>query len=70
MSTVVYNGVPYLSEAIESVINQDYEGLEYIVIDGQSTDGSVDVIKSYEQRIQKWVSEPDEGIYDALNKGI
>jgi len=68
--TVVYNGLPFLSEAIESVINQEYEGLEYIVIDGQSTDGSLDVIKSYGQSIHKWVSEPDEGIYDAMNKGI
>ena len=68
--TVVYNGLPYLSEAIESVIYQDIEGLEYIVIDGNSTDGSVGVIKSYEESIDKWKSEPDNGIYDAMNKGI
>jgi glycosyltransferase involved in cell wall biosynthesis len=62
--------MPYLSEAIESVIHQDIEGLEYIVIDGNSTDGSVGVIKSYEESIDKWISEPDNGIYDAMNKGI
>jgi len=68
--TVVYNGLPYLSEAIESVINQDIDGLEYIVIDGNSTDSSVEVIKSYEESIDKWISEPDSGIYHAMNKGI
>lgn len=68
--TVVHNGLPYLSEAIESVIHQDVEELEYIIIDGNSEDGSVDVIKSYRKDIDKWVSEPDNGIYDAMNKGI
>lgn len=66
----MYNGLPHLSEAIESVINQDFPGLEYIVIDGNSTDGSVDLIRSYQNHIDKWVSEPDHGIYDAMNKGI
>lgn len=68
--TVVYNGLPYLHEAIESVLNQDSELLEYIVVDGGSIDGSLDVIKSYQSNINQWVSEPDKGIYHAMNKGI
>lgn len=67
---MVYNGLPHLSEAIESVINQDFTGLQYIIIDGNSTDGSADVIRSYQNQIDKWISEPDSGIYDAMNKGI
>lgn len=68
--TVVYNGLPYLSEAIESVINQDTDTLEYIVVDGGSNDNSLDVIKSFQPHIKQWVSEPDNGIYHAMNKGI
>jgi len=68
--TVVYNGEKYLEETILSVINQSYDNIEYIVIDGGSTDGTLNIIKKYEDRIDYWVSENDSGIYDAMNKGI
>lgn len=63
------NGKQYLEQAIRSVITQPYEHIEYIVIDGGSKDGTVDIIRRYEEQIDYWVSEPDEGIYDAMNKG-
>jgi len=65
----VLNGKQYLEQAIRSVITQPYEHIEYIVIDGGSKDGTVDIIRRYEGQIDYWVSEPDEGIYDAMNKG-
>jgi len=68
--TVVYNNKNYLEDAINSVLNQSYSNIEYIVIDGGSTDGTVDIIKKYDNNISTWVSEPDRGIYDAMNKGI
>ena len=68
--TVVRNSVSLLEETVLSVINQTYRNIEYIVIDGGSNDGTVDIIKKYENRISLWVSEPDNGIYDAMNKGI
>lgn len=68
--TVVFNGEKYLEETIQSVINQTYPNVEYIIIDGGSTDGTLDIIKKYEHAIDYWVSEPDKGIYDAMNKGI
>jgi glycosyltransferase involved in cell wall biosynthesis len=67
--TVVLNGEEYLEQAIRSVINQPREHIEYIVIDGGSRDGTLDIIKRYAEQIDYWVSEPDEGIYDAMNKG-
>ncbi len=68
--TVVYNGVEYLEETIKSVINQSYDNVEYIIIDGGSTDGTLDIIKKYEDKIDYWVSEADSGIYAAMNKSI
>ena len=55
---------------INSVLGQSFQGFEYIIIDGGSTDGSIDIIKKYESRIDYWVSEPDNGVYNAMNKGI
>jgi len=68
--TVVYNGEKYLEETIQNVINQTYDNVEYIIIDGGSTDGTLDIIKKYEDRVDYWASEKDSGIYDAMNKGI
>jgi len=68
--TVVYNGEQFLEETIQSVINQSYDNMEYIIIDGGSSDGTLDVINKYEDRIDYWVSEKDKGISDAFNKGV
>jgi len=68
--TVVRNGEKTLEETILSVINQTYKNVEYIIVDGASTDGTLDIIKKYEDKIDYWISEPDDGIYDAMNKGI
>ena len=68
--TAVYNRVNEIEQCITSVINQTYDNVEYIVIDGGSTDGTVDVIKKYNDKISYWCSEPDKGIYDAWNKGL
>jgi glycosyltransferase len=68
--TVVYNNAKTLGDAIESVLNQTFNNIEYIIVDGNSNDGSQDIIRKYEKRIAHWVSEPDKGMYDALNKGI
>jgi len=68
--TITYNAVSVLEETILSVINQTYDNIEYIIIDGGSTDGTFDIIKKYEDKIDYWVSESDRGIYDAMNKGI
>jgi hypothetical protein len=67
--TVVLDGERYLEQAIQSVVSQSYQSIEYIVVDGGSRDGTINVIKRYEARIDYWVSEPDKGIYDAMNKG-
>ncbi len=68
--TVVRNGLPYIEETLRSVLSQDYPDIEYIVIDGGSTDGTVELIRKYQQKIKYWVSEPDKGISDAFNKGL
>ena len=68
--TVVFNGEKLLEETIQSVISQTYENVEYIIIDGGSTDGTLDIIKRNEDKIDYWISEKDKGIYDAMNKGI
>lgn len=68
--TVVYNGETCLEETIQSVVNQTYDNIEYIIIDGGSTDGTLQIIKKYENQIDYWVSEQDHGIYDAMNKGV
>ena len=68
--TINYNNRDGLEKTIQSVINQTCQDFEFIIIDGGSTDGSVDIIKKYNDRINYWVSEPDKGIYNAMNKGI
>lgn len=68
--TVCYNAVDLIEDTICSVLKQSYSDIEYIIIDGGSTDGTIDTITKYEERIEKWISEPDKGIYDAMNKGI
>jgi len=68
--TVVYNNERTITDAIESVLGQTYKNIEYIVIDGNSTDGTVDRIAPYHRNIHHFVSEKDKGIYDAMNKGL
>ena len=68
--TVCLNSEKHLEQTIQSVLGQTYDNIEYIIIDGGSTDKTLDIIKKYEERINYWVSEPDKGIYDAMNKGI
>ena len=68
--TPCYNAVKHIEETILSIVSQDYSNLEYIIIDGGSTDGTVDIIKKYEDKITYWISEKDTGIYNAMNKGI
>lgn len=67
--TVCFNAASTLEKTILSVLDQTYPNIEYIIIDGGSTDGSVDIIKKYADQLAYWVSEPDNGIYDAMNKG-
>src|SRR5687768_14881624 len=68
--TVCFNSVATIRDAIESVLSQEYPDLEYIVIDGGSTDGTCEVVRSFGSRIAVFVSERDRGIYDAMNRGL
>ncbi len=68
--TVVFNRKELLEKTILSVINQTYKNIDFVIIDGGSTDGTVDIIKKYSDNISYWVSEKDNGIYDAMNKGL
>ena len=68
--TVVFNSKNDLDQTLQNIISQNYSSFEIIVIDGCSTDGTLDVIEKYQDHISYWVSEPDKGIYDAMNKGI
>ena len=68
--TVVFNSKSSLEKTIKSITEQEYKDIEYIIIDGGSTDGTVDIIKKYEKFISVWISEHDKGIYDAMNKGL
>lgn len=68
--TVVYNGAEFVRDCIESILTQTYTDIEYIIVDGKSTDGTVDIVKSYGTKVAHFISEPDKGLYDAMNKGI
>ena len=68
--TVSYNSAETIKDTIESILSQDYENIEYIIIDGGSTDGTVDIVKNYADKIDYFVSEADYGIFDGMNKGI
>lgn len=68
--TVSYNSSATIKDTIESVRSQDFSDIEYVIVDGNSKDGTVEVIKSMESEIDKWITEPDKGIYDAMNKAI
>lgn len=68
--TVTFNSAKYLQSCIDSVASQDYYNIEYIIVDGGSTDETISIIKKNEGKIAKWVSEKDKGIYDAINKGM
>ena len=68
--TVAFNSVQTIKDTIESIISQDYNNIEYIIIDGGSTDGTIDVVKQYTNSVVYFCSEADNGIYDGMNKGI
>jgi glycosyltransferase involved in cell wall biosynthesis len=68
--TVCYNSAATLEKTILSVAGQTHSNIEYLIVDGNSKDGTLDIIRKYEDKITKWISEPDKGLYDAMNKGI
>jgi glycosyltransferase involved in cell wall biosynthesis len=68
--TVCYNSASHISDAILSVARQNYPEIEHIIVDGGSTDGTEEILKAHENKIAQWISEPDSGIYDAMNKGL
>lgn len=68
--TVCFNSAETIEDTIRSVLNQDYQQIEYIIVDGQSSDDTVSIVKSHSRHIDRFISEPDNGIYDAMNKGI
>jgi glycosyltransferase len=68
--TVTFNSEKYLADCIDSVQRQSYKNIEHIIVDGNSKDGTVAIIKAYENKIAKWISESDRGMYDAINKGM
>jgi len=68
--TIVYNNRATFEDSVKNVLSQSYKNIEYIVVDGGSNDGTVDILQAYRKRIFQWVSEPDQGVYDAMNKGI
>lgn len=68
--TVSFNSAKTIAATIESVLSQDFPEIEYIIVDGNSSDDTVNIIRQYENRISKWISEKDQGMYDAMNKGI
>ncbi|MGE0561167.1 MAG: glycosyltransferase family 2 protein [Flavobacteriales bacterium] len=68
--TVVYNGEMFIEQTIKSVLNQTYSKIEYIIVDGASSDGTLDIVKKYQSQIARLISEKDAGIYNAMNKGL
>ena len=68
--TVVFNGGAFIEETIKSVVSQNYTNIEYIIIDGKSTDGTLDIVLRYKDKISRIISEKDTGLYDAMNKGL
>lgn len=68
--TATYNSAQYLKQCIQSVVSQTYDHVEFIIIDAQSTDRTLDILQQYDENITEWISEPDKGTYDAFNKGI
>ena len=68
--TITYNAAQWLERTILSILSQSYGNIEYVIIDGASTDGTVDIIRQYASGVSFWLSEPDKGLYDAMNKGL
>jgi len=68
--TVVFNSARFVEKTIQGIINQSYPNIEYIIIDGASTDGTIEILRKYNEYIYYWISEKDKGLYDAMNKGM